>query len=406
MCLTGYVHPKAEPNPVRSSIMDGTPASSASDKEAWLLVSQASGIGSRYFQRLLNRFENPIAILSASRKELAETGIPQPAINALLAQDQEAIQPALAWLEHPKHQLITLTDKDYPQLLQQTDAPPPLLFLIGDRELLHQPQLAIVGSRNPTSTGLDNAHEFARCLAGAGLCITSGLAQGIDGAAHTGALKSGSTIAVMGTGLDRIYPGSHRDLAHKIAENALLISEFPPGTQARPENFPRRNRIISGLSVGALVVEATLQSGSLITARLSSEQGREVFAIPGSIHNPQARGCHALIRQGAKLVESAQDIIEELGALFGSLQSPITSSEQIVNQDTEKNDPEYALLHQALGYDPISVDELITRTGLTAEAVSSMLLLLELEGHVSSAPGGYYCRTDTLASRPSGRDST
>ncbi|MES9943907.1 MAG: DNA-processing protein DprA [Candidatus Thiodiazotropha sp.] len=385
--------------------MDGTPGTSASEMEAWLLVSLASGIGSRYFQRLLNHYGDPQAILGAKGDELKQLGLPQPAIDALLSQDRSRIEPSLEWLTHPDHQLLTLKDEGYPSLLRQIDAPPPLLFLVGDEQLLQQPQLAIVGSRNPTTTGLDNAREFASCLAAAGFCITSGLAQGIDGAAHQGALKSGSTIAVMGTGPDRIYPGSHKDLAHQIADQSLLITEFPPGTQARAENFPRRNRIISGLSLGTLVVEATLQSGSLITARLSAEQGREVFAIPGSIHNPQARGCHALIRQGAKLVESAQDIIEELGSLFATLENPVET--QIPGQTLEivERDPDYQLLDQALGYDPVSVDELITRTGLTAEAVSSMLLLLELEGHVSSAPGGYYCRTDRLTSRHSGRES-
>jgi DNA processing protein len=384
--------------------MDSTPRITPSDTEAWLLVGLASGIGSRYFQRLLNHFGEPQSILGASRKELTELGIPNPAIDALLAQERSRIEPSLAWLSESNHQLLTLNDKDYPPLLRQIDSPPPLLFLIGDKQLLHQPQLAIVGSRNPTTTGLENAQEFARCMAAAGFCITSGLAQGIDGAAHRGALKSGSTIAVMGTGPDRIYPGSHKNLAHQIADEALLITEFPPGIPARAENFPRRNRIISGLALGTLVVEATQQSGSLITARFSLEQGREVFAIPGSIHNPQARGCHALIRQGAKLVESAQDIIEELGSLFATLESPV---ERDTAEDTKilKRDADYQLLDQALGYDPVSVDELIARTGLTAEAVSSMLLLLELEGHVSSAPGGYYCRTDRLISRHSGRES-
>jgi DNA processing protein len=382
--------------------MDSTPRISPSDTEAWLLVGLASGIGSRYFQRLLNLFGEPQSILSATRNELTELGIPNPAIDALLAQEHSRIEPSLAWLSDSNHQLLTLNDKDYPSLLRQTDSPPPLLFLIGNKKLLHQPQLAIVGSRNPTTTGLENAQDFARCMAAAGFCITSGLAQGIDGAAHMGALKSGSTIAVMGTGPDRIYPANHKSLAHQIADEALLITEFPPGIQARAENFPRRNRIISGLALGTLVVEATLQSGSLITAKLSSEQGREVFAIPGSIHNPQARGCHALIKQGAKLVESAQDIIEELGSLFATLESPVESTPP--GEDTEilKRDADYQLLDQALGYDPVSVDELIARTGLTAEAVSSMLLLLELEGHVSSAPGGYYCRTDRLTSRHSG----
>ncbi|MEW8069247.1 MAG: DNA-processing protein DprA [Candidatus Thiodiazotropha sp.] len=382
--------------------MDSTPGTSPSDTEAWLLVGLASGIGSRYFQRLLNHFGEPRSILGATRQELAELGIPNPAIDSLLAQNRNRIRASLEWLTDSNHQLLTFNDKDYPTFLRQIDAPPPLLFLIGDKQLLHQPQLAIVGSRNPTATGLENAHEFARCLAAAGFCITSGLAQGIDGAAHSGALKSGSTIAVMGTGADRIYPGSHKDLAHQIADQALLITEFPPGTQARAENFPRRNRIISGLALGTLVVEATPQSGSLITAKLSSEQGREVFAIPGSIHNPQARGCHALIRQGAKLVESAQDIIEELGSLFATLENPLETEASAEGSEIMERDADYRLMDQALGYDPVSVDELIARTGLTAEAVSSMLLLLELEGHVSSAPGGYYCRTDRLTSRHSG----
>jgi DNA processing protein len=320
---------------------------------------------------------------------------------------EETLAPTLDWLAQPGHLFLTLADSDYPELLKQIDAPPPVLYLIGNAELLHQPQLAVVGSRNPTPNGLVNAREFARTLASAGLCITSGLAIGIDGAAHEGALSSGTTIAVLGTGPDRIYPATHHELAHRIADNGLLISEFAPGTPARAENFPRRNRIISGLSLGTLVIEAAAQSGSLITARLALEQGREVFAIPGSIHNPQARGCHTLIRQGAKLVESAQDIVEELAALLGSL-APVAEGDSytIPAHNPQADDPEYQNLMDALGYDPTSVDEIIARTGLTAEAVSSMLLLLELEGHVSSAPGGRYSRTDTLASRSSGRENT
>ena len=385
--------------------MDDSPLSTPDDAEAWLLVSQASGIGNRYFLRLLSHFKTPEAILSAKHNELEELGIPRPAIRNLLAQDKTGIQASLEWLEQPGHQLLTLNDPNYPPLLRQIDDPPPLLYLIGNPTLLSQPQLAMVGSRNPTATGLANAKDFARCLAGAGLSVTSGLAQGIDGAAHEGALASGHTLAVMGTGPDRIYPASHRGLAHEIAASNLLLTEFPPETPARPENFPRRNRIISGLSLGVLVVEATLQSGSLITARLSAEQGREVFAIPGSIHNPQARGCHALIRQGAKLVESAQDIVEELGALTGALGATANTGDKQSPPTHHETDPEYVRLYEALGFDPVSVDELITRTGLTAEAVSSMLLLLELEGHVSSAPGGYYSRVST-ESRPSGREST
>ncbi len=377
------------------------------EREAWLLLSQAPGIGSRYFQRLLNHFGAASPALQAPGDQLRSLGIPQAAIESLSSMRRETIAPTLEWLAQPGHHLITLADDGYPSLLKEIDDPPPVLYLIGAVELLHQPQLAIVGSRNPTHTGLDNAREFARSLASAGLSITSGLAIGIDGAAHTGALSSGTTIAVLGTGPDRIYPASHHQLAHRIADQGLLVSEFPPGTQARAENFPRRNRIISGLSLGTLVVEAAIQSGSLITARLANEQGREVFAIPGSIHNPLARGCHALIRQGAKLVESAQDIVEELAALLGGLESTIDSPETALTTDSDRqSDPDYQRLLDALGYDLVSVDELITRSGLTAEAVSSMLLLLELDGHVSSAPGGRYSRTDTLASRPSGRENT
>ncbi len=376
------------------------------ESEAWLLLSQAQGIGSRYFQRLLDRFGEATQALQAPRQQLSDLGIPQKTIDALKQMRRESITPTLAWLSKPGHHLLTLADEDYPGLLRQIDDPPPVLYLIGDPELLHQPQLAVVGSRNPTASGLDNAREFARTLASAGLVITSGLAIGIDGAAHLGALAGGRTLAVLGTGPDRIYPASHRDLAHRIAERGLLISEFPPGTPARAENFPRRNRIISGLSVGTLVVEAAPQSGSLITARLAIEQGREVFAIPGSIHNPLARGCHALIRQGAKLVESALDVIEELGALLGSLApADADPASPLPTESDCLSDPDYRQLLDALGYDPVSIDELITRTGLTAEAVSSMLLVLELEGHVSSAPGGRYSRTDTLASRSSGRES-
>ena len=377
------------------------------EREAWLLLSQASGIGSRYFQRLLERFGTAESALKAGQHDLEQLGLPRKAIKALKSMGRDDIAGTLEWLSKPAHQMLTLGDEAYPELLRQIDDPPPVLYLVGNPLLLHQPQLAIVGSRNPTPTGLDNAREFARSLAAAGLCITSGLAIGVDGAAHEGALTTGNTIAVLGTGPDRIYPAAHQVLAHRIAGEGLLVSEFPPGIQARAENFPRRNRIISGLSVGTLVVEAAPRSGSLITARLTLEQGREVFAIPGSIHNPQARGCHGLIRQGAKLVESAQDIIEELGALLGGLEAAEFASEtNQIPASQRLEDPDYQTLLTALGYDPVSIDELIARSGLTAEAVSSMLLLLELDGHVSSAPGGRYSRTDTQASRSGGREST
>ncbi|MEN8167448.1 MAG: DNA-processing protein DprA [Pseudomonadota bacterium] len=372
--------------------------------QAWLLVSQAPGIGCRTFHKLLSHFETPDAILAAPRGQLQQAGVPPRAIDFLLNPDQTRIQPSLEWLKQPGRHLLTLTDPRYPPLLAEIHDPPPLLYVQGDPAGLSQPQLAIVGSRNPTASGISNAREFAACLAGAGLTITSGLAVGIDGAAHQGALGNGSSIAVTGTGLDRVYPARHKELAHRIVEHGLLVSEYPPGTLPKAENFPRRNRIISGLSLGTLVVEATPHSGSLITARLALEQGREVFAIPGSIHNPLARGCHMLIREGAKLVESAQDIIDELGALLGSLVSSAQESAPVTDQNRPKLDPDYAKLLEAMGFDPISVDELITRTGLAAESVSSMLLLLELDGHVSSAPGGYYCRTGKSESRSDGRE--
>jgi DNA processing protein len=262
-------------------------------------------------------------------------------------------------------------------------------------------QLAIVGSRNPTPSGQQTAMDFARFLARAGLVISSGLAAGIDGAAHRGALQTDTpTLAVTGTGLDRVYPARHRDLAHRIAEQGALVSELPPGTPPLPANFPRRNRIISGLSIGTLVVEAAQKSGSLITARLATEQGREVFAIPGSIHNPLARGCHALIRQGAKLVETAEDILEELGPLLGSLVAAGTQAADPVEPAPRKWDQEYQQLMAALDFDPAPVDLLIQRSGLTADAVSSMLLLLELEGFVSAAAGGRYCRTGKMGTEP------
>jgi len=372
--------------------------------EAWLLVSQAPGIGSRTFQRLLSHFEHPQNILEASRQQLQAAAVPPAGIEFLRSPDRQSIQGSLDWLNQPQRNLLTLHDPAYPRLLAEIPDPPPLLYVQGDPDLLQQPQLAIVGSRNPSASGLANARDFAAFLAAAGLTVTSGLAIGIDGAAHEGALSRGASIAVTGTGLDRVYPATHRELAHRLAEQGALISEYAPGTPPRAENFPRRNRIISGLCVGVLVVEATLHSGSLITARLALEQGREVFAIPGSIHNPQARGCHRLIREGAKLVESAQDIFEELGALLGSLRALPAEAGPAAPATNHGTDPEYAGLLEAMGFDPISVDELIVRTGLTPETVSSMLLLLELEGHVSSAPGGYYSRTGKPDSHAGGRE--
>jgi len=262
--------------------------------------------------------------------------------------------------------------------------PPPLLYAKGNRALLNRASLAIVGSRNATAQGVNHAEAFAQTLSSAGLCIISGMAHGIDSAAHRGGLReTGSSIAVVGTGLDRIYPAANRELAHALANEGLLLSEFALGTPPLAANFPRRNRIISGLSLGCLVVEASLQSGSLITARMALEQGRDVFAIPGSIHSPQSKGCHHLIKQGAKLVESAQDVLDELGHYVAPRHTPETPG--------SVPSPEYPLLMH-LGFDPLDMNSLSLRSGLTIEALSAILLQLELEGRVAALPGGLYQR--------------
>jgi DNA processing protein len=282
---------------------------------------------------------------------------------------------------------------NYPSRLREVGAPPPLLFVRGNPALLHEPQLAVVGSRNPTAGGIDTARDFAGYLAGLGLVVTSGLALGIDAAAHEGALATGHTIAVLGTGPDRVYPAAHRDLARRIANTGALVTELLPGTGPHASHFPQRNRIISGLSLGTLVVEAAVGSGSLITARLASEQGREVFAIPGSIHNPLARGCHALIRQGAKLVDSANQILEELGPQLGEFLADGADSapEAVVpGPQTSDLDDDHGRLLACMGYDPIAPDEIVARTGMPAFEIASMLLLLELKGLVTSHPGGRY----------------
>jgi DNA processing protein len=329
---------------------------------------------------------------------------------------------AREWLAQPGHHLVRRGSDDYPPQLARVDDAPEWLFVAGDPACLWHPQLAIVGSRNATENGLATARDFAATLARAGLAITSGLADGIDGAAHAGALDAdGLTLAVCATGLAHVYPRKHAVLATRIAARGALVSEYPPDTQARPGQFPRRNRIIAGLALGTLVVEASLRSGSLITARLAGENGREVFAIPGSIHNPMARGCHRLIRDGAKLVESAQDVLDELGAAARDLGGAIAQrlarvAEPAVARgrtDDEtrlrrarasegapppaRDDPDYRRLRAALGHDALTVDALVARSGLTAQAVSSMLLLLELDGEVAAQAGGRYA----LASRPS-----
>jgi len=288
------------------------------------------------------------------------------------------------------HFTIAIGDDDYPELLTQLRDPPQLLYVKGNREALHLPALAIVGSRNPTDGGARNAFDFARHLAKCGFCIVSGLAQGIDAAAHRGALDAGAvTVAILGNGIDSIYPPSNRELAEEIIKKGAVVSEYPPGTPPMRPYFPQRNRLISGLSLGTLVVEAARRSGSLITARLSSEQGREVFALPGSIHNPLARGCHALLRDGAKLVESADDIMAELAPLVTHILQ--TSVESMHKQAARGNDDaEYVKLRKSMGHDPIGIDELVSRSGLTIDEVSSMLLILELDGKIEKLSGGRY----------------
>ncbi len=353
----------------------------------WFALRRLPGVGTRTQRELLEHFGSIENIFSASRGQLDKllAGKSEAASAILDGPKAESFQSEFDWLDQPGHHLLVWSDPDYPLLLREIADPPVVLYVIGQREALSSPQVAIVGSRNPSPMGRENAQAFAKSLASAGLTVTSGMALGVDGAAHRGALAAGGvTIAVAGTGLDRVYPARHRELAHEIVKHGALVSEYALGTPPLPENFPIRNRIISGLSLGTLVVEAALQSGSLITARLATEQGREVFAIPGSIHAPQARGCHALIRQGAKLVETAQDIIEELG--------PLASVARRIAPDNalpalELDAPMAALLQQ-IGHDPVSVDALIERSGLTADAVSSMLLQMELNGLVSNCPGG------------------
>ncbi len=353
------------------------------DIESWLSLGLINGLGDESERRLLVAFGSPTDILSANVAALQRVVSKQAAHSIALGVDKNKLAAALKWLEHPSNSVITLADPDYPSLLLNIPDPPPLLYLKGRRELLSSPALAIVGSRNATPQGLSNAESFAAAASNAGLCIISGMALGVDAAAHRGGLHgTAASIAVVGTGLDIVYPARNRELAHELAERGALVSEFPLGTPAIGSNFPRRNRIISGMSRGCLVVEAALQSGSLITARQALEQGRDVFAIPGSIHSPLSRGCHALIKQGAKLVESAQDILEELGYQATSAAA----------NDAAKTDVEDSVLLRYLGHDASDIDTLCIRSGLTAEAVSAMLLALELDGVVANLPGGRYQR--------------
>ncbi len=373
--------------------------------ESWISLTRVPGVGPKTFQALLSEFDSPLDALNASISSLKNAGVSDKIARLIVDSKNNQSQSILAdteWLNAAdNHHIITLNCKEYPPLLKQISNPPPLLYIHGNPSLLKDPQLAIVGSRQPTQGGQSASYDFAHHLGKTGLCITSGLALGVDGYAHQGAIDSNSpTIAVIATGIDRVYPAKHRDLAHKIVEKGAIVSEFPIGTQPKAENFPRRNRIISGLSHGTLVVEAALQSGSLITARLAGEQNREVFAIPGSIHNPLARGCHQLIRQGAKLVETAQDILEEMANVIDmtvvNKQEIITISKQEHASDSMQKDPklqgDYQTLLDKMGFDPTPIDQLVVRTGFSPESIAAMLLILELQNQVTSSGGGTYTR--------------
>lgn len=366
----------------------------ASAAEAWLRFVLAPRLAARTVLVMLARHGSACAAACAPWDQWRSAGAGPTAIEALAQPDESRIGHALGWLATDGHSLITLDSPDYPPLLREVPARPLVLFVAGDPCTLILPQIAIVGSRNATPGGLQNAGAFAHCLAGAGFCITSGLAEGIDGAAHRGALRAGGrTLAVCGTGLDRIYPRRHAGLARDIAASGALVSEFAPGTAPAAGNFPRRNRIISGLSAGTLVVEAAARSGALITANFASEQGREVFAVPGSIHSPQSRGCHRLIRDGAHLVETATDIVDELDGLLQQLGRLAAPGGQ-ANDDAASalaEGPRRVL--DALGWDPVDMDTLVIRSGLTPAELSSMLLPLELEGLVRSLSGGRLQRT-------------
>lgn len=358
----------------------------------WLALVRTTGLGWATLDAMLAEYGTPEALFTLKSRDFKSFALAEPVVEQLQHPDWQRIDADLEWMQQSRAELVTAQDARYPALLKTIPTPPIALFARGNAELLTDHQLAIVGSRNPTRAGREIARDFSRTLATSGLVITSGLAMGIDAEAHAGALSApnGATIAVVGTGLDRLYPAKNRDIAERIIAEGLMISEFPPGTPPKAENFPRRNRIISGLSLGTLVVEAAWRSGSLITARLASEQGREIFAIPGSIHNPLARGCHRLIREGAKLVESAQDVLEELAPLVNiRFDMPKTRPSTL---DQKEEDPEYEQLLQIVGYDPTSVDVIVEQTGLTADVISSMLLILELQGKVEAAPGGRYSR--------------
>lgn len=376
---------------------------------AWLRLQLTPGVGNATARRLLAAFGLPQAVFDASTQSLEQvaSSLQSAALGRVPAEWQALLETTWHWLqENPRERrVLTLGDPGYPQSLLNMEDPPLLLYGMGAPEVWGEDalaacmprSLAVVGSRNPTAQGAANARQFSQALAQAGLTIVSGLALGVDGAAHEGALDGApagqlATIAVVGTGLDRVYPKQHRDLAHRIARRGALLSEYPLGTPPLSANFPRRNRVIAGLTSGTLVIEAALQSGSLITARLASEQGKEVFAIPGSIHSTQSRGCHALIKQGAKLVESAMDVLEELQPVSTSPQVAASMDSERARADTDDPIDAPDALLDALGFDPTGLDALQARTGLDTANLQARLMELEIHGQVARLPGGLFQR--------------
>jgi DNA processing protein len=384
----------------------GNPRVAATKLKNWLIALRAPHLGGARLLEVMEGFGGPDGLVAAAPARLSAAGLADEAIRALKSPDENTLDRDLRWLDEPGHHLLTWGSAHYPPLLTDIPSPPVALFADGDPDCLWRPQIAVIGSRNPTAGGRDNARDFAGELSRCGLVVTSGLAAGIDSIAHEAALEAGgATVAVTGTGLDVVYPASSRSLADRIRENGVLLSEFPPGTAAKRSHFPSRNRIISGLSLGVLVIEAGLRSGTLITARMAGLQGRDVFALPGSIHNPMAKGCHRLIRDGARLVETAAEILLEIapmaGQLAGELRQRMATDTAPGNESVLENpangpqleqDPEYRLLWSCLGYDPKPIDRIIEQSGLTARAVSAMLLMLELRGKVEAHPGGAYSR--------------
>jgi len=360
----------------------------------WLYLSHTPGVGSRTFHTLLEAFGSVEAVFNASHKQLSALAIKPDIISAVLKEEKPDISADLNWNQQKNHHIIRLHDDAYPAQLKELSDAPPLIYVRGDPDYLTQPQLAMVGARNPTAAGRNTAKDFASHLSNAGITIISGLASGIDGASHEGALQGlAGTIAVVAHGLDIVYPAQHQKLAQRITEHGAVVSEMPVGTQPQRGLFPRRNRLISALSLGTLVVEAAQKSGSLITARFALEQNKEVFAIPGSIHNPMAKGCHRLIRQGAKLVETADDILEELCIFLTEKPDYPQKSEKNTQENLKDShqalDPDHQKLLKCLAYEPASIDELVHSSRFKAAEVASMLLIMELEGIIVCQDGHY-----------------